>query len=50
MLRGDPADPRTLQPTLPEPAAAALLRALRPAPEERFATARAFGAALSSAS
>jgi hypothetical protein len=30
--------------------AAALLRALRPVPEERFATARALGEALSSAS
>jgi serine/threonine-protein kinase len=50
MLRGSPADPRTLQPTLPVRSAAALLRALRPVPEERFATARALGEALSSAS
>ena len=50
MLRGEPIDARTLQPTLPEAAAAALLRALRPAPEDRFPTVRAFGAALSSAS
>jgi serine/threonine protein kinase len=46
MLRGGPADPRTLQPTLPEAAAAALLVALRAAPEDRQASARAFGAAL----
>ena len=40
----------TLQPTLPQAMADALLRALRPAPEDRFPSARAFGAALSSAS
>jgi hypothetical protein len=50
MLRGEPLDARTLQPTLPEPAATALRRALRPTPEDRFATVRAFGTALSSAS
>jgi hypothetical protein len=30
---GAPADPRTLQPTLPEATAAAVLKALHPAPE-----------------
>ena len=30
MLRGEPADPRTLQPTMPASAGAALLKALRP--------------------
>jgi serine/threonine-protein kinase len=50
MLRGHPVDPRTLQPTLPDPVAAALLRAVRPSPDDRFADARAFGAALRSAS
>jgi hypothetical protein len=43
MLRGQPADPRTLQPTLPDAAAEALLVALRPAPEDRQPSARAFG-------
>ena len=47
MLRGSPSEPRALQPSLPAAAAAALLRALRPAPDERFATAKAFAAALS---
>ena len=50
MLRGAPVDPRTLQPTLPQAVADALLRALRPTPEDRFPSARAFGAALSSSS
>lgn len=50
MLRGTPVDPRTLQPTLPEATAAAVLKALHPSPEERFQSARAFGAALNSAS
>jgi serine/threonine protein kinase len=50
MLRGCPVDPRTLQQTLPQVAAEALLRALRPSPEDRFAGARAFGEALSSGS
>ena len=45
MLRGSPADPRALQPSLPGAAAAALLKALRPAPDDRFATAKAFAAA-----
>jgi hypothetical protein len=43
MLRGDPAAPRTRQPTLPAAASAALLRALRPVPDDRFATAQEFG-------
>ena len=46
MLRGEPAAPRTLQPTMPASASAALLRALRPTPHDRFATAQEFGAAL----
>ena len=46
MLKGKPADPSGRQPTLPAPAAAALLRALRPAPDDRFASAKEFGAAL----
>jgi serine/threonine-protein kinase len=43
MLRGDPAAPGTQQPTLPATASAALLRALRPVPSDRFATAQEFG-------
>ena len=50
MLRGEPIDPGRLQPTLPEAASAAVRRALRPTPEDRFPTVRAFNAALSSAS
>jgi serine/threonine protein kinase len=46
MLRGRPASPRDRQPTLPESAAAAILRALTPEPGERFPTAREFGTAL----
>lgn len=46
MLRGEPADPSIKQPTLPPPAVAALLKALRPTPADRFATAQEFGAAL----
>jgi serine/threonine protein kinase len=46
MLAGRPADPREAQPKLPDHAAEALLKALRPAPEERFASAKDFGAAL----
>ena len=46
MLGGEPAAPRTRQPTMPASASAALLRALRPAPNDRFATAQEFGDAL----
>jgi serine/threonine protein kinase len=46
MLRGQPADPRSRQPTLPEQAAAALLRALKPVSSDRFGSAQEFGSAL----
>jgi serine/threonine protein kinase len=46
MLRGEPAAPRTRQPSMPASASAALLRAMRPAPTDRFATAQEFGLAL----
>jgi serine/threonine protein kinase len=46
MLRGTPADPRIGQPSLPESAAAAILRAIKPAPGDRFESAKSFGAAL----
>jgi eukaryotic-like serine/threonine-protein kinase len=46
MLRGAPDDPRIAQPDLPPAAAAAIHKALRPSPAERFATAKEFGAAL----
>jgi serine/threonine protein kinase len=46
MLRGSPADPRALQPTLPDAAAQAIVAALSPAPERRFERARDFAAAL----
>jgi hypothetical protein len=46
MLRGAPADPRSLQPTLPAPAAGAILRALSSDPDQRFASATAFKEAL----
>ena len=46
MLQGVPADPRTMQPAVPEAAATAMLRALRPSPADRFESARQFGAAL----
>jgi serine/threonine protein kinase len=46
MLSGVPRDPRQLQPTLPEPAAAAIQTALATAPERRHATAKDFAAAL----
>jgi serine/threonine-protein kinase len=46
MLAGAVRDPRELQPTLPEGAAAAIRTALAPAPEHRFATARDFARAL----
>jgi serine/threonine-protein kinase len=46
MLRGRPVDPGLLQPTLPAPAIAAILKALNPVPADRFETARDFAAAL----
>jgi serine/threonine protein kinase len=46
MLKGRPADPRGAQPTLPETAAAAILKALAPAPEDRYLSAKEFGAAI----
>jgi serine/threonine-protein kinase len=46
MLKGAPADPHDHQPTLPDASAAALLRALRPSPDDRFASAQAFGEAV----
>jgi serine/threonine protein kinase len=46
MLRGTPADPRARQPSMPPGAAEAILKALRPASEERFASARDFGEAV----
>ena len=46
MLKGTPADPRERQPTLPAHASEALLRALRPAPGDRFASVKEFAAAL----
>ncbi|HET7617446.1 MAG TPA: serine/threonine-protein kinase, partial [Vicinamibacterales bacterium] len=46
MLRGNPADLRSVQPTLPESAAAAIVRALQPDPAARFATARELAQAL----
>jgi serine/threonine-protein kinase len=48
MLRGTPADPRTIQAAIPDAAAAALLKALNPVPESRFATAKEFGTAMGS--
>ena len=46
VLRGEPVAPRTGQPTMPASASAAVLRALRPSPKDRFETAQEFGAAL----
>ena len=46
MLSGAARDPRELQPALPERAATAIQTALSSAPEQRFATARDFAAAL----
>ena len=43
MLRGQPADPSVTQPTLPPASSAAVLRALRPAQDQRYATAVEFG-------
>jgi serine/threonine protein kinase len=48
MLSGNPPDPRSLQPSLPEPAAAAIRRALSTAPEKRFESAREFAKAFAS--
>ncbi|HJR61168.1 MAG TPA: serine/threonine-protein kinase [Vicinamibacterales bacterium] len=46
MLSGAHVDPRLLAPDLPEPAAAAIVRAMRASPAERFATVREFAAAI----
>ena len=46
MLRGQPAEPTDRQPSLPTPAGAAILTALHPSAEERFASAQDFGEAL----
>ncbi|HEX5632713.1 MAG TPA: serine/threonine-protein kinase, partial [Gemmatimonadales bacterium] len=46
MLAGAPADPRSLVADLPDPFALAVLRALRPSPSDRFATAREMQRAL----
>jgi eukaryotic-like serine/threonine-protein kinase len=46
MLAGVLRNPRDLEPALPQRAADAILKALRPQPEDRFATAREFGAEL----
>jgi serine/threonine protein kinase len=43
MLRGQPEDPGLRQPTLPPASTAALLRALRPVQDDRFASAVEFG-------
>jgi len=46
MLGGEVQNPSTRQPTMPAASAEALLRSLRPDPEDRFASASEFGAAL----
>ena len=46
MLKGKVANPREKQPTLPEHAAAAIVRALSPDPADRFPTARELATAL----
>src|SRR5215471_8564427 len=46
MLQGRPADPRTLQPSLPDGAAAAILKALEPQPWGRFQTVKDLAAVL----
>jgi hypothetical protein len=46
MLRGEVEDPRSRHSTLPDAAAEAIRRALRPLPDERFASAGAFRDAL----
>jgi serine/threonine protein kinase len=43
MLRGGPKDPRERQPSLPVHASDAMLRALQPSTEARFASAQEFG-------
>ncbi len=42
MLRGQPPDPSPKQPTLPEGAARAILRALKPVSVDRYASVREF--------
>jgi serine/threonine-protein kinase len=49
MLAGNPAGPRSLAPELPEAVAAAILRALRPTPAERFSSVRELSAAMGDA-
>jgi len=44
MLKGRPQDPRALQPTLPGAAAAAMIRALSPDPDDRYLSAKALAA------
>ncbi len=46
MLRGEPVSPSLAQPTLPPDASSGILKALRPSPADRFATAREFGEAV----
>jgi serine/threonine protein kinase len=46
MLRGQPADPREKQPTLPDSVTRAILSALAASPDARPQTARAFAAAI----
>jgi hypothetical protein len=46
MLRGSVQDPRAHASDLPEAAAAAILKALRPLPEERFPSAKEFARAM----
>lgn len=46
MLSGEVEDPRTRAPDLPEAVATAIVRALRPAPGERFANVRELAEAM----
>jgi serine/threonine protein kinase len=46
MLKGRVTDPRALQPTLPDTASSAIVRALAPEPGDRYLSAKAFAAAL----
>jgi serine/threonine protein kinase len=46
MLRGTPENPGTRQSSLPQSVADALVRALRPSPDDRFQTARELAASL----